>query len=135
MKIIKRDEEFYCISNKNVDFNKLLNKFLKLAQVEKNSFAELYLKKIYNCMFKGCINVVEKYKKYYECEYDTFEKYLYNKELFDCDEAIKIGKYFNKGYDIYQLKIANNSYNIFGYFKYDENFIKKLNSLIVRLDK
>ena len=55
MKIIKIGENFYCIAPNNINFNTYLEKFLELSKVKKNSFAENYLKKIYNCVFTGSI--------------------------------------------------------------------------------
>lgn len=135
MKIIKIGEEFYCIAPNNIDFNTFLEKFLKLAMVRKNSFAETYLKKIYNCVFNGYVDMKNMYTKYYIDEYESFEKYLYNKELLNNNEIKKINKYCEKGNSIYKLNIDSNSYNISGYFKYDENLIKNFNLLIGRLDK
>lgn len=135
MKIVKMGKEFYCIAPNNTDFNTFLEKFLKLAMVRTNSFAEMYLKKIYNCVFTGYIDIKKMYTKYYIDEYESFEKYLYNKELLNNNEIKKINKYCKKGNSIYKLNIDSNSYNISGYFKYDENLIKNFNLLIERLDK
>ena len=66
---------------------------------------------------------------------ESFEKYLYNKELLNNTEIKKIRRYCNDDYSIYKLNIDSNSYNISGYFKYDENLIKNFNLLIARLDK
>ena len=74
MKIIKMGKEFYCIAPNNIDFNTFLEKFLKLAMVRKNSFAEMYLKKIYNCVFTGYVDMKKMYTKYYIDEYESFEK-------------------------------------------------------------
>lgn len=135
MKIIKIGEEFYCIAPNNIEFNTFLEKFLKLSKVRKNSFAEKYLKKIYNCAFTSYIDMKEMYTKYYIDEYECFEKYLYNKELLNNNEIKQISKYCKDGYSVYKLNIDSNSYNISGYLKYDENLIKNLNLLIERLDK
>lgn len=135
MKIIKIGEEFYCIAPNNIDFNTFLEKFLKLSRVRKKSFAEMYLKKIYNCVFTGYVDMKKMYTKYYIDEYESFEKYLYNKELLNNNEIEKIGKYCKEGYSVYKLNIDSNSYNIWGYFKYDENLIRNFNLLIERLDK
>ena len=135
MKIIKIGEDFYCIAPDNINFNTYLEKFLKLSKVRKNSFAENYLKKIYSCVFTGCIDMKKMYVKYYRDEYESFEKYLYNKELLNNNDIQKIRKYCNDDDRIYKLNIDSNSYNISGYFKYDENLIKNFNLLIARLDK
>lgn len=65
MKIIKIGENFYCIAPNNINFNTYLEKFLELSKVKKNSFAENYLKKIYNCVFTGYVDMKEMYSKYY----------------------------------------------------------------------
>lgn len=135
MKIIKISDEFYCIAKKDIDFNTLKEKFLKLSKVRKGSFAENYLKKIYNCVFTSYIDIKEIYRKYYIDEYESFEQYLYNKELLGKKEINQLKKYCKESYNIYKLNIDSNSYNISGYFKYDENLIKNFNLLIERLDK
>ena len=86
MRIIKMGEDFYCIAPKDIDFNTYLEKFLELSKVRKNSFAEKYLKKIYNCVFTGYVDMKKMYAKYYIDEYGSFEKYLYNKELLNNNE-------------------------------------------------
>lgn len=135
MKIIKINDDFYCIAKRDINFDTLKEKFLKLSKVRKNSFAENYLKKIYNCMFTGYIDIKEIYRKYYIDEYESFEQYLYNKELLSEQEIKQLRQYFKEIYTIYKLNIDSNSYNVSGYFKYDENMIKNFNLLIERLDK
>lgn len=135
MKIIKISDEFYCIAKEDIDFDTLKEKFLKLSKVRKSSFAENYLKKIYNCVFTSYIDIKEIYRKYYIDEYESFEQYLYNKELLGKKEINQLKKYCKESYNIYKLNIDSNSYNISGYFKYDENLIKNFNLLIERLDK
>ena len=135
MKILKIGEDFYCVAPNNIDFNTYLEKFLKLSRVRKNSFAENYLKKIYKCAFTGYVDMKKMYIKYYIDEYESFEKYLYNKKLLNNNEIKEIRKYCKEGDSIYKLNIDSNSYNISGYFKYDENLIRNFNLLIERLDK
>ncbi len=134
MKIIRIGNAFYCIAPNNIDFKNYLEKFLKLSEVRKDSFAEEYLKKMYNCVFASFIDIKKIYKKYYIDEYKNFKKYLYNKELLNNKEIEKISKYCKKGYSVYKLNIDSNSYNISEYFKYDENLIRNFNLLIERLD-
>ena len=135
MKIIKIGENFYCIAPNNINFNTYLEKFLELSKVKKNSFAENYLKKIYNCVFTGYVDMKEMYSKYYMDEYESFEKYLYSKELLNNKEIKKLIKYCNGDYSLYKLNIDSNSYNISSYFKYDDNLIRNFNILIAGLDK
>ena len=77
----------------------------------------------------------EMYSKYYMDEYESFEKYLYNKELLNNKELKKLIKYCNGDYSLYKLNIDSNSYNISSYFKYDDNLIRNFNILIAGLDK
>lgn len=135
MKIIKIGEKIYCIAPKDIDFEDYLEKFLKLSQVRKNSFAENYLKKIYRCVFTSYVDMKMIYIKYYIEEYESFEKYLYQKELLSNSAIKRISQYCKQNYSIYKLNLDSNSYNISGYFKYDENIIRNFNSLIARLEK
>ena len=135
MRIIKMGEDFYCIAPKDIDFNTYLEKFLELSKVRKNSFAEKYLKKIYNCVFTGYVDMKKMYAKYYIDEYGSFEKYLYNKELLNNNEIKRLIKHCNEDYSVYKLNIDSNSYNISSYFKYDDNLIRNFNILIARLVK
>lgn len=53
--------------------------FLEAAEVEKNSYAYKLMKRIYECLRVGNVNVIDEYNKYYTQEYSTLHDYLYRK--------------------------------------------------------
>ena len=111
MKIIKIGEDFYCIAPNNIDFNTYLERFLKLSKVRENSFVEKYLKKIYNCVFTGYVDMKEMYTWRYEF-YKENNFGLYYSELCDIDKKIfrKMGEEQGNLGSICQKEIINANY-------------------------
>lgn len=50
--------------------------FFDYFEVEKNSYMENFVNRIYNYIFYGSINLYEEYEKYYSSEYIDFKDYL-----------------------------------------------------------
>lgn len=62
------------------------NVFIKAAEVEKRSYSERLVRRIYDHIFSGMINLRQEYQKYYAKEYSNILSFLYWK--YDIDEDI-----------------------------------------------
>ena len=83
MKIFYIRGQAYCKACNGFSYEKLnLALDVKLS-MRQNSFAERYSKKIFQILFQNAIDLKQQYEKYYAEEYESFEKFLYQKELWD----------------------------------------------------
>jgi hypothetical protein len=60
------------------------NDFLRAADVQRGSYSERLVRRIYDHVFGGMVDVKYEYKKYYEKEYSNIMSFLYWK--YDIDE-------------------------------------------------
>lgn len=71
------------------DYNK--SDFLKAAQVVTDSYAEEFVRRIYDCLVSHAVDILEEYRKYYAIEYPdlaTFLYWKYNVEYSIATEAV-----------------------------------------------
>ena len=90
LQIVKIEENYFLKTDSILTISTLLEKVQCHNGMERGTFAEKYVVKIITDLLNGAINLGEKYSKYYSEEYDTFDIYLYKKELFEMNTIKKI---------------------------------------------
>lgn len=109
MKIISRGETCYCIASKEYSIEKLERELLQRAGVRKDSFAEQYTRKIFMDLFRYAKNLREEYLEFYREEYESFEEFLYQKELWEKWEIQELK--LDETKTVLQLRYELNNYN------------------------
>ena len=96
--------------------------------MKKGSFAESYVIKILMDLISGAVNLGEKYKKYYFEEYESFEEYLYKKELLETEviQSIKLGT----DESLWILRFTSNNYLIDSILGYEDENLQIINKTL-----
>lgn len=118
MRMLKLSGKNYCIADDGFVYEELEKRISDAFHLRKDSFAEFYSKRIFQCLFQYTRNLKEEYMEYYRQEYDCFVDYLYKKELLDW----KYIEILNLGERQTLLKLNTNltSYNADNLIEYDE---------------
>ncbi len=123
MKIIKINEEFYCITDEK--FNGI---FYDNIPMKKNSFAFKSTIKILEELFKHSLDLKQDYLKYYYQEYDDFETYLYHKELLESDIIKNLN--IKEWETLLKLRVDLSNYNTITLLEYEEGIVDTLNQFL-----
>lgn len=128
MKIVKISEHYYCVMEEIYTYANIIHKFHTSHIMRNGSFAETYIKKILEDIFKYAKDLRKDYMDYYNQEYADFKSYLYQKELLDKDEI----DYLNVSdrHTILRLKLDLNSYNTSNLLEYEDNELDIINQLL-----
>lgn len=132
MKVIKINEDFYCITNEKFSYEELDVKFNKDIPMRKNSFAFKYTIKILKDLFKYSLDLKQDYLEYYYQEYDDFNKYLYHKESLEYDTIKNLDI---KGWEtLLKLRIDLSNYNTKTLLDYEDGIVDTLNQFLEEID-
>lgn len=118
MRMFKLSGKNYCIADDGFVYEELEKRISDAFHLRKDSFAEFYSKRIFQCLFQYTRNLKEEYMEYYRQEYDSFVDYLYKKELLDWEyiEILKLGE----RQTLLKLNTNLTSYNADNLIEYDE---------------
>ena len=96
--------------------------------MKKRSFAEDYTVKILKNLIFGAVDLRENYTKYYFEEYDSFEEYLYSKELFEMEtiQSIKI----RSNESLWMLRFIRNDYSIKTILGFEDENLHTINKTL-----
>lgn len=129
MRMLKLSGKNYCIADDGFVYEELEKGISDAFHLRKDSFAEFYSKRIFQSFFQYARDLKKEYMAYYRQEYDSFDDYLYKKELLDW----KYIEILNLGERQTLLKLNTNlaSYNADNLIDYDEeNGIEILNQAL-----
>lgn len=120
LEIIKAEERYFLKTDSKFNVSNFLKKIQNHNGMMKGSFAEDYVIKILTDLLVGAIDMREKYERFYSEEYDSFEEYLYKKELIEKETIQNIKLEINEL--LWRLRPESNSYSIKSILgHYDEN--------------
>jgi hypothetical protein len=122
----KFGQNYFLIIDKNFSVQQLI----ETAEVEKNRYAGRLIKRIYDCLRAGNVNVIDEYNKYYALEYSGLSEFLYRR--YNCsDSIIKIILENMNDDKVLELGDAysGGDYNL-GHFIMSEEILHRLNKFI-----
>jgi len=127
MNMFKIGEQYYFKANSGVTLQLIESCLDKKLGMRMGSFAEQYSKRIFRDLFLYARDLKREYYDYYEQEYESFEQFLYHKELLD----LKILKIFELSPDdtILELQPELANYNIINFLSYEESGINTINQV------
>jgi hypothetical protein len=100
--------------------------------MKKGSFAEKYVVKILTDLISGAVNLGEMYRKYYFEEYESFEKYLYKKELLETETIQKMKLGVDES--LWMLRFTTNSYSVSSILGYEDENLSIINQTLEYVD-
>lgn len=128
LQIVKIEENYFLKTDLKTTISALLEKVKCHNGMESESFAEKYVVKILTDLLTGAINLGEKYSKYYSEEYDSFDAYLYKKELLEMEMIKKINLQPNE--TLWMLRFTTNNYSIKNLIGYEDENLQIINQTL-----
>ena len=128
LEIIKVEDAYFL----KADFGFCIHDFIETIQLhngmKEGSFAESYVVRILTDMILGAVNWGEKYWKYYSEEYESFEEYLYKKELLEKESIQSINLQPNES--LWRLEFTSNNYSIKSILGYEDENLQTINKTL-----
>ena len=128
LQIVKIEENYFLKIDSRCTISTLLERLQSHNVMKKGSFAEKYVVKIITDLLNGAINLGEKYSKYYFEEYDSFEDYLYKKELFEIEMIKEINLRADE--TLWMLRFTTNNYSIKNIIGYEDENLQIINQTL-----
>ncbi len=128
LKIIKAEETYFMKTDFNFAIADFTEKLLVHNGMKKGSFAEDYVIRILTTLIAGAIDMREKYNRFYLEEYDSFEEYLYKKELLEKETIQDIKLKANES--LWMLRFTSNDYSIKSILGYDDENLQIINQTL-----
>ena len=118
----KRSDNIYIIHIKK---NISKCKFLKKIKVKSNCFGGLLFSRIYDSFFSEIIDLNLEYRKYHNCEYNTFNEFLQKKYNIPKEVALKgekkLAKFKNTSL-FFKKEDVSGDYNLESFIMSEEGF-------------
>lgn len=128
LKIIKAEETYFMKTDFDFVISDFTEKLLVHNGMKKRSFAEGYVIRILTTLIAGAIDMREKYNRFYFEEYDSFEEYLYKKELLEKETIQDINLKANEL--LWMLRFTSNDYSIKSILCYDNENLQIINQTL-----
>ena len=128
LEIVKIQDLYFLRTNFKLRIPDLIKRIKRQNGMKEDSFAEKYVIKILTDLLSGAIDLSEKYRRYYSEEYESFEDFLYKKELFETEDIRKL----ELGIDDYlwMLRFTTNSYSVKSILGYEDENLPIINQTL-----
>ena len=128
MRILKLSDKFYCIADNGFAYEEFENRISDVLHLQKDSFAEIYSKRIFRDCFQYARDLKKEYLSYYHQEYEDFDDYLYTKELLNREQIESLD--LSEGQTLLKLNLYLSSYNTQSMLEYGEQQMDILNQAL-----
>ena len=128
LKIIKIEDNYFLKADFDFCVSVLFEMIRQHNGMRKGSFAEEYAIRILTDLISGAINLGEIYRRYYFKEYESFEEYLYKKELLETEtiQGIKL----RSSDSLWRLRFTSNNYSIKSILGYEDENLQIINKTL-----
>lgn len=129
LEIVKIQDLYFLRTNFKLRIPDLIKRIKRQNGMKEDSFAEKYVIKILTDLLSGAIDLSEKYRRYYSEEYESFEDFLYKKELFEPEDIRKL----ELGIDDYLWMLrftTTNSYSVKSILGYEDENLPIINQTL-----
>lgn len=128
LEILNIEDVYFLKTDLEFSINTFIEMIKKNNGMKKRSFAEDYTVKILKNLIFGAVDLRENYTKYYFEEYDSFEEYLYSKELFEMEtiQSIKI----RSNESLWMLRFIRNDYSIKTILGFEDENLHTINKTL-----
>jgi len=128
MRILKLSDKYYCIADDDFVYEGFEKRIADSLPLRKGSFAEFYSKRILQAFFQYARDLKKEYLSYYHQEYESFDDYLYKKELLDWAHIESLD--LSDRQTLFKLNVNLASYNADSLIEYGDNGIDILNQTL-----
>ena len=128
LEILHIEDLYFLKTDLEFSINTFIEIIKKNNGMKKRSFAEDYTVKILKNLIFGAVDLRENYTKYYFEEYESFEEYLYKKELFEMEtiQSIKI----RSNESLWMLRFIRNDYSIKTILGFEDENLQTINKTL-----
>lgn len=128
LEIIEIEDTYFLKANSEFSISDLIEMIRQHNGMKKESFAEGYVVKILTNLISGAVNLDEIYRRYYSEEYESFEEYLYKKELLEIEtiQSIKL----EPSESLWRLRFTSNNYSIKSILGYEDENLQIINKTL-----
>lgn len=128
IEIIKTEDTYFLKADSMFDVSNIIEMIQQHNGMKKGSFAEGYAIRILTDLIAGAVNLGEIYRKYYFEEYESFEDYLYKKELLEIDTIQSIKLVASES--LWRLRFTSNNYSIKSILGYEDENLQIINKTL-----
>lgn len=128
LEIIKIEDDYFLKTDSEFCVSVFLERIRQHNGMKKESFAEGYVIRILTDLISGAVDLNEIYRRYYSEEYESFEEYLYKKELLEI-ETIK-GIKLRSDQSLWRLRFTRNNYSIKSILGYEDENLQIINKTL-----
>jgi hypothetical protein len=128
MEIFKIGKRYFCKAICGFTFQKLEDCLDERLEMRKGSFAEQHSKQIFCDLFLYARDLRHEYTDYYAQEYDNFEQFLYQKELWKQQDIDVLELMPDQTVLALQMDLRN--YNADTLMDYEESSMKMINQVL-----
>ncbi|MHC1695654.1 MAG: hypothetical protein AB9835_10385 [Eubacteriales bacterium] len=128
MKIFSIRNKKYCKTKIGFSFYTLETVLDETLHMKKESFAHHYSMKIFRALFQNALDLRQEYQDYYVEEYESFERFLYQKKLWNPNDIRQLN--LNQDQTVLELSPIKYSYNIDNLLDYGESGIDIINKTL-----
>lgn len=128
MKILFLDGRYYCKVQNGFSIKTLKAYLSRNLEMREGSFTAQYTEKIFRDLFKYARDLRQEYQDYYVQEYDSFEAFLYHKELWrhTCIDSLALVPEET----VLELQTHQSGYNTDSLLNYDESGLAIINQML-----
>lgn len=128
LEISKIQDRYYLRMKSGLHISDLLEMIQQKNGMRDGSFAEEYVIRILTDLLSGAIDLGERYRRYYSEEYESFDMFLYKKELFELEDIRKL----KLGIDdsLWMFRFTTNNYSIEKILGYEDENLPIINQTL-----
>ena len=128
MKILKFGSQYYCTVKCGFALQQIDAYFDEQLSMRRGSFAAQYTEKIFRDLFLYARDLRKEYHDYYVQEYDSFERFLYQKELWEqwIIDMLKL----TLDETVLELRPRLSNYNAESLMDYEESGMETINQVL-----
>lgn len=128
LEIINIEDNYFLKTDSEFNICSFIEMIQQHNGMKKGSFAEGYVVKILTDLMFGAVDLGEKYRRYYFEEYESFEEYLYKKELLETETIQSIR--LRPDESLWMLRFTSNNYSIKSILGYEDENLQAINKTL-----
>lgn len=128
MRIVCAETKYYLIAPRGIEIEQILQSVYANTGMREGSFADMEVRRIFAGFFRCGMNLTSCYEKYYSKEYDSFQEFLYQKEILEYSSIDTLRLQTDEV--IWKLQYELNDYTVRELVEYSDENIPILNRFL-----
>lgn len=128
MRIVWIEANGYLIAPRGIEIGQILQSVYANTGMREGSFADMEVRRVFTGFFRCAMNLTSCYEKYYSKEYDSFQEFLYQKEILEYPSIDTLRLQADEV--IWKLRYEFNGHTVSELVEYSNENIQILNRFI-----